>query len=65
MSGDTPDAQKAGLRKDDVIVAFDGKHQVPYRNPAMFMYLEHQSGDKMEVTFLRDGKEQKASLAVP
>lgn len=65
LVGDSPDAQKAGLRKEDVIVAFDGKRKVPYANPALYMYLEHKSGEQMEITFLRDGQEQTISLKVP
>jgi hypothetical protein len=63
--GDTPDGQKLGLRKEDVIVAFDGKRKVSLVNPALYMYLEHKSGDKMEITFLRDRKEQTVTLVVP
>ena len=55
----------AGLRKDDIIVAFDGKRKVSLRNPQLYMLLEHNSGDKMEVAFLRDGKKQTATLRVP
>lgn len=55
----------AGLRKDDVIIAFDGKRKVPYRNPAYYWFIEHASRDKMEVLFLRDGKEQTATIALP
>ena len=65
LARDSAEAQKVGLRKDDVVVAFNGKRKVSYRNPAMYFYLEHQSGEKMEVTYLRDGKEQKMSLVVP
>ncbi|MBY0523638.1 MAG: PDZ domain-containing protein [Gemmataceae bacterium] len=59
------EAQKAGLQKDDVLVAFDGKRSVIYRQAHLYMYLEHKSGDKMEVTYVRDGKEATATLIVP
>jgi hypothetical protein len=65
LVADSPDAQKLGLRKDDVIVALDGKRKFPYVNPALSMYLEHKSGESMEITFLRDGMERTVSLVVP
>jgi len=55
----------AGLRKDDVIVAFDGKRRVPYRDARYYWFLEHQRGEKMEVTFLRGGKEQTTTIILP
>lgn len=65
LVADSPDAQKLGLRKDDVIVAFDGKRKLPYVNPALTMYLEHKSGESMDITFLRDGTERTVTLLVP
>jgi hypothetical protein len=59
------DVQDAGLRKDDIIIAFDGKRKIALRNPQLYMLLEHVSGEKMEVTYLRDGKEQTATMLVP
>ncbi len=59
------EAQRAGLEKDDIVIAFDGKKKVPYREPQLYMYIEHKSGDKMEVTVLRNGKEQTVTLIVP
>jgi hypothetical protein len=56
---------QAGLAVDDIIIAFDGKRSVPYRSPEFYPLLEHARGDKMEVTFLRDGKEMKATVTVP
>jgi hypothetical protein len=53
--GTMDELMKAGLAVDDIIVAFDGKRIIPYRNPEFYPLLEHGRGDKMEVTFLRDG----------
>jgi serine protease Do len=55
----------AGLQANDVVVAFDGKRKVPYRFPQYFLLLEHIKGDKVEVTYLRNGKEAKATVVVP
>jgi hypothetical protein len=56
----------AGFRDEDIIVAFDGDRKDHYpRMPHYYFYIEHKSGDKVEVTFLRDGKEQKTTLVVP
>lgn len=57
--------RNAGLKKGDLIVAFDGKRQLIYRRPVYYPLLEHGAGDKMEVTFLRDGKEEKATVVIP
>lgn len=58
-------AGKAGLRAGDVIVAVDGKKQVPYRQLRSYFPLEHQSGDKVEVRFLRGSQEQTVTLQLP
>ena len=56
----------AGFRDDDIIVGFDGDRKDHYpRMPQYYFYIEYQSGDKVEVTFLRDGKEQQTTLVVP
>jgi PDZ domain len=58
--------EDAGFRDDDVIVAFDGDRKDHYpRMSQYYLYVEHKSGDKVEVLFLRDGKEQKTTLLVP
>jgi PDZ domain len=58
--------EDAGFRDNDVIVAFDGDRQDHYpRMPQYFLYIEHDSGDKVEVLFLRDEKEKKTTLVVP
>jgi len=60
-----PALRDAGLQKGDVIVAFDGERKVIYRNAKFYPLLEHVKGDKMEVIYLRDGKEQKATIVIP
>jgi hypothetical protein len=55
----------AGLQDGDVIVAFDGKRKLGYRFPHFYPMLEHAHGDKFEITFLRDGKEHKATAVSP
>jgi membrane-associated protease RseP (regulator of RpoE activity) len=58
--------QDAGFRDDDVIIAFDGDRKDHYpRIPQYYLYVEHKSGDKVEVLYLRDGKELKTTLVVP
>src|SRR5262249_55205397 len=50
-------AGKAGLRAGDVVVAVGGKRQVPYRQLRPYFPLTYAPGDKVEVTYLRGGKE--------
>jgi hypothetical protein len=58
--------EDAGFRDDDVIIAFDGERKDHYpRMPQHYLYIEHKSGDKVEVLYLRDGKELKTTLTVP
>ena len=59
------DVQKAGFLKSDIILALDGKRQLPLRNPHYYPLIEHKSGDTMEVTVLRDGKELTMPLRIP
>jgi hypothetical protein len=59
------EAQKTGLQKDDIVIAFDGKREVIYRQAQLYMYLEHKSGDTMKVTVLRAGKEETVDVVVP
>ena len=35
------------------------------RMPQYYLYVEHKSGDAVEVTYLRDGQEFKTTLIVP
>jgi hypothetical protein len=56
----------AGFRDDDILVAFDGERVDHYpRIPHYYFYVEHDTGDKVEITYLRDGKEAKTTLVVP
>lgn len=57
--------RKANLEEGDVIVAFDGNRKPVYRFPHFYPMFEHVKGDKMEITFLRDGKEQTVTVTVP
>jgi hypothetical protein len=59
------EVQQAGLAKNDVIVAFDGKQRVPYRNPIYYPLIEHKAGDTMDVTVLRDGQRMTMSVRIP
>ncbi len=51
-----------GLRAGDVIVAVDGKRKIPYRHFRAYFALEHEPGDRVELIYLRDGKEATATL---
>jgi len=56
----------AGLGDNDIIVAFDDDRIDHYpRMPQYYLYIEHKSGDKVGVIFLRDGQEHKTTLVVP
>ena len=58
--------ENAGFRDNDIIIAFDGDRKDHYpRMPQYYLYIEHQSGDRVEVIYLRNGKEQKTTLVVP
>jgi hypothetical protein len=58
--------ENAGFRDNDILIAFDGDRRDHYpRMPQYYLYIEHKSGDKVEVLYLRDGKEQKTTLVVP
>lgn len=54
-------AAKAGLQEGDVIIKVNDKE---ISNVAYFRYelYKHKIGDTLEVTYLRDGKEKKASI---
>jgi hypothetical protein len=56
-------ADKAGLKKGDVIVAIDGKRSIPYVKIQGYIPLTRMPGDPIEITYLRDGKEQTVTLA--
>jgi hypothetical protein len=53
---------KAGLKTGDVIVALDGKRSIIYRELNAFFLAERKLGDKVEVSYLRGGKEEKTTL---
>jgi hypothetical protein len=58
--------EDAGFKDDDIIVGFDDDRKDHYpRMPHYFLYIEHKSADKVQVQFLRDGKEQRTTLTVP
>jgi hypothetical protein len=58
--------ENAGFRDNDILIAFDGDRRDHYpRMPQYYLYIEHKSGDKVEVLYLRDGKELKTTLVVP
>ncbi len=58
--------EKAGFLDNDILIAFDGDRKDHYpRMPQYYFYIEHQSGDAVEVTYLRDGKEFTTTLIVP
>jgi hypothetical protein len=59
------EVQEAGLLKDDIVVALDGKRRLSYQNPQYYPLIDHKSGDTMEVTVLRDGKEQSKTMRIP
>lgn len=53
---------KAGIQVGDVIVAVDGKRKLPYLNFRGCLPLEHNPGDKFELTVLRKGKEETVTV---
>jgi hypothetical protein len=55
-------AHKAGLRADDVIVAIDGKRKVAYDQLRSYFPLEHKSGDRVDIVYLRGRKERKTTI---
>jgi serine protease Do len=53
-------AEKAGLKKGDVITKIDNK-EIEAAEDVTKAVRAHKPGDKVAITFLRDGKEQKAT----
>ncbi|MER3464860.1 MAG: hypothetical protein C4329_11055 [Chitinophagaceae bacterium] len=53
-------AEKAGLKKGDVITRIDGK-KVEDAEDVSEIVRAHKPGDKISITYLRDGKEEKAT----
>jgi serine protease Do len=56
-------ADKAGLKKGDVITAVDGK-EVKTCEELNAQKNLHSAGDKIELTYTRDGKEEKAEVTL-
>ena len=55
-------ATKAGLQEFDVIVALDGKEVSDVVNLRKYLYNEKKIGDKLEVTYYRDGEQLKTTM---
>ncbi|WP_028591473.1 trypsin-like peptidase domain-containing protein [Paenibacillus massiliensis] len=55
-------AKEAGLKLNDVIVAFDGEPIDSTLALRRYLYNEKKIGDSLDVTFYRAGKEQKVTL---
>ncbi len=53
-------AEKAGLKKGDVITKIDSR-RIEATEDVTDAVRSHKPGDKVSITFLRDGKEQKVS----
>ena len=56
-------ADKAGLKKGDIIVSLDGEDTGSLAEFRYELY-KHNVGDKVEVEFYRDGKMQKATITL-
>ena len=50
-------AEKAGLQKDDIIIRLGDKHTIENSQDLYNAIGDHQPGDKVLVTYLRNGKE--------
>lgn len=53
-------AEKAGLKKGDIITNIDD-HKIEGADDVTEAVRDHKPGDKVSITYLRDGKEQKAT----
>ncbi len=56
-------AEKAGLKKGDVIIKVNDTKVKDYAYLRYELY-QHQAGDTIEVTFIRDGKEQTTKVTL-
>lgn len=63
--GDHATAKKAGIRKDDIVVAFDGQDG-NWTESELIAYTvqRKQPGDEVAVTVLRDGKQETRKFAL-
>lgn len=55
-------AERAGLKKYDVIVALDEQRVANTMDIRRYLYSEKEIGDKLEVTFYRNGEKQTVEL---
>jgi hypothetical protein len=64
--GGHPAPVKAGLKVNDVIIEFDGKRQpMTVRQLHTYCQMNHEYGDEIPITILREGKEVKLTLEMP
>ena len=61
LEADGP-AKKAGLREEDVIVRLDSQEIHDSIDLRKYLYAEKEIGDRLTITFYRDGKKQTVSL---
>ena len=57
-------ADKAGIREFDVIVAMDGEQVNDVVELRKYLYNKKKIGDKVKLTFYRDGKKQTAEVTL-
>jgi serine protease Do len=57
-------AQKAGLKKLDVITSIDNNKINDALGLRKYLYRIAKSGDKVKITFYREGKEKAANLTI-
>ncbi|WP_068776517.1 S1C family serine protease [Paenibacillus sp. FJAT-26967] len=57
-------AEKAGLKSEDVIVEIEGKKIETTVQLRKFLYNESKIGDKIQVTYYREGKKQQTNLTL-
>lgn len=57
------EAEKAGIKKYDVITKVDDK-EIEDPNDLRHVLLSHNVGDKIKITFIREGKEQSVNVSL-
>lgn len=62
VTADSP-ADKAGMKKGDIIVAVDGE-EISSADGLIIAVRGHDVGDKVDITVNRDGKEEKLSVTL-